>query len=254
MREKRAWLSIDTALWVLFLTGLAYSVALQYERGYVGYFGVPFSLVEVTVNSSTSSAATLVSILLLVYVVHLFTVYFVESSLKVVVPLFVSISIAATVLIATLTVLLNIKSGFRMVGLGAFCALLVMFEPVVARKTGATYRERLAASDAKFRSNARKNPLSRLPLRWEVALPLALLFAGANLVSLEVGRTEAQTQKSFLVTGTATPCFLVRAYGETVICAQYSGPRLLSKVQLLSKSDGMREWTLKQIGPFEPSP
>jgi hypothetical protein len=92
-----------------------------------------------------------------------------------------------------------------------------------------------------------------LPPGSEIVFSLLLLSVLALHTAQDAGRSEARRQLDFLVADAPAPCFIVRAYGDSMICAQNGGHRPLGKCRLLSRQEDL-EFTLKRIGPLEAVP
>jgi hypothetical protein len=253
MSEKRGWLHIDsTALFVLFVPPIAYAVAFMYESGYVAYFGIPSSLAEATLASIFRSLVILMLISMFVLSAYVVVVKIVESSLIIKVPLIVSIFVVATVLLVSTAAAFKLGWSYW-AGAGACCflALTHMVGPIFSYKKKGGYAEALAAADARIRSEL------RVPA-WPVGSEFVIPFFFFSLIALDLafaaGRSDARRQLEFLVVERTPSCFVVRSYGDTLICAEYNGTKTVGKFKLLSKQHDSLEFELKRIGPMEPAP
>jgi hypothetical protein len=253
LHEKHGWLHIDsTALFVLFVPPFAYAVAFNYESAYIAYFGIPDSLAEATLASLIRSVVTLTLTSMLVLAAYIVIVRFVESALKVKVPLIVSIFVMATVLLVSTAALFKLGWGtWAAAGGCCFIVLAHMIGPKFSYKKKGNYADALAAADARIRSELR---VPAWPVGSEFVAPFFVFSVLALQTAYAAGRSEARRQLEFLVVNTTPSCFFVRTYGDTLICAQYNGTKTVGKFKLLSKQHDSLEFELRRLGPMEPAP
>jgi hypothetical protein len=252
MNEKRAWIQMDSTMLALLLTALAYAAAFNFEFGYISYFGLPSALAEVTLRSLVLSVILLSTIPALAFILQVMLVHLLEVLLKIKVPLIVSMFVMAAIFFALLAALFDLKWFYWAVAGGLLLvAATHLVAPIFVSKKQSTYAEKLMAADA--RTKAAFMPPS-VPRSIGIAMLVIMIAAMTIRTAQDAGRSEARTQKQFLVANISPPCVIVRAYGEALICAQYEGNKLHGKFRLLSKVEPNTELELRRIGPFEPIP
>lgn len=247
--EKHEWLRLDSAVLALGITAFAYAVAFMYEVGYVGYFGVPFMLVEVSIRTLFRSVSWLLLIAITVVVLCLATMMVFRDS-KAKVPVLVWAPMVAAIFFAALGLRFDLSFYFALSGPCLFLPLVYLASPLISNmKKKGSYAEKLHATDEIVRSRIGNDPHRAEILLWAgfVLIPLISLR-----VAHDTGLSEAHEQTTFLVADATPPCVVIRAYGDFLICVEYAGARPLGKFRLLRKEDYDREFTLERIGSLGP--
>jgi hypothetical protein len=249
LSEVRPLVTVDGAIWVLFLTAVAYGVAFQYEEGYARQLGLPFSLMDVSLVSLYRSLMWVGLIAGLVFVLEsLVVMMLLESMLKIKASVFNRSFTAGAILYALLAALFHVRSAWVLSG--GFCLVLAAYliAPLRVKKRH-SYAEKIAMAEARVAAGVSPPHLSP---RFALVFVGLLITGTAFLVAAEAGRSEARDQKQFLVADTSPPCVIVNAHGDALICAEFSGNRLLGQFHLLSKEDRDLKLTLKKVGPLQP--
>jgi len=261
--EIRLW--VGSALSVAALSAVAYLLAFSYERGYAKHFGIPSSLIRLSLTTVLQAMIILLGFLLFMFLVvnGLSTIFLAHRSniiCRLILrewPFYLSI--------LGLTLMNGITGQMKPPLFLIICVLLVMLsdfiEPFVKKRQEETYIKKLEALERERLESVRKEP----PLPSLVTyisgtrgglfgLRLIILVYVLYVVSSFLGASEAINQKIFLVVEGQNDTVVLRIYEGRFICAPFE--RKTKEVQnsiLIIDSSGQNGLKLnwEEIGPLK---
>jgi len=260
--EIRLW--ARSGLSVAALSAVAYLLAFSYERGYARHFGVPSSLIRLSLTTVLQSMIILLGFLLLMFLVvnGLSTILLAHRSniiYRIILnkwPWFLLILGGTFIYGGTEK---KIPFLYPILGILLLGLLFELIQPFLMKRQEKTYLEKLKALERERLESERKEPPS---LSTYISgtrgglfgLRLVILVYVLYLISSSLGDSEAIKQKNFLVVEGQNDIAVLRIYEGRLICAPFE--RKTKEVQnslLIIDSSGQNGLKLnwEEIGPLK---
>lgn len=218
---------IDSAILVLLLTVGGYALAFAYQDGYLGYFGVPAYLAEVSPRELLLFAGATAGAAVAAYNLFIAAAAKLPAAVpRVVAPILLATAFAWVEMLLLLwlygaplavwVVTLLIVSVFTFVHFGV---------PIFFHRDTPGYFAKVAVSIEKIRADLGSGPprlLHRIPLKVTATVGIAY---GALILVNAVGAYEARTCSVFLVDQTGEPCVVLRSMSDGLLCAAFSAEK-----------------------------
>jgi hypothetical protein len=218
---------VDKAILLALATPLAYLIAFQYDRGYLGVFGIPETFVDVSLRDLLIAVGAFASAALMFYVVLDVCLIFLPKRS----PSRIQRRVIPLILFAMLVLLLLRASDARwtiwMIAL-ALIAVLVFFLvalPILGRDNTAQESSSESKKPAQRDPYAHKGVIPELLRRGvepSLVVGMIALIAG-YWISDVAGEGRAIMQTSFLVhqADDGTVCAVIRVRDEGLLCADF---------------------------------
>jgi hypothetical protein len=249
LSEDRPLITVDGAIWGLGLTAAAYRLAFQYESGYAIQLGLPFSLIDVSLDSLYGSLMWVGLMAGIVFVVETLVVGVLEGMLKIKASVLIRWFTAGALLYALLAALFHVRFAWYLSGGLIVVLTAALIGPIFTVKKRTSYTEKVAISDARLAASVFPPHVSQ---RLAFVIVALIIVATAFQVAWEAGRSEARDQQQFLVADASPPCVIINAHGDHLVCAEFADGRLLGQFRFLSKTDRDLKLKLKKVGPLQP--
>jgi len=262
--EIRLW--ARSGLAVAALSAVAYLLAFSYERGYASHFGIPPSLIRLSLTTVLQAMIILLGFLLLMFLVvnGLSTILLAHRSniiYRIILnkwPWFLLILGGTFIYGGTEK---KIPFLYPILGILLLGLLFELIQPFLMKRQEKTYLEKLKALERERLESERKEPPT-LSLSTYISgtrggllgLRLVILVYVLYLVSSSLGDSEAIKQKNFLVVEGQNDIAVLRIYEGRLICAPFE--RKTNEVQnslLIIDSSGQNGLKLnwEEIGPLK---
>jgi hypothetical protein len=234
---------IDSAVFIVLLTGAAYAGAFGYEAAYLRHFGVPLHMADVELKALLVCFLGMVSFLI---VLQAILQWWPRRW-----PVALNIAILNSALFVTLIVATGIVFSFRWIGWSVLTAITMLwvwsefYAPSRHFPDKLAYVDRLEATrKAQLKRESALDWISdQFGRRRSLAVIGAiLLFFGTSLA----GAFHAARERYFLVSG---DCIILRVRGDLALCAKLSDAKLNGEIEFVS-IEGMRA-RLTRLGPLE---
>jgi hypothetical protein len=263
--EIRLW--ARSGLSVAALSAIAYLLAFSYERGYASHFGIPPSLIRLSLTTVLQAMIILLGFLLLMFLVvnGLSTILLAHRSniiYRIILnewPWLLLILVGYFIYVGT-----EEKSLFRFTILSILALGVVLSEliqPFLMKRQEKTYLEKLKALERERLERERKEPPTPSLFTYIggtrgglFGLRLVILVSVLYFVSASLGVSEAINQKNFLVVERQNDIAVLKIYEGRLICAPFE--RKTKEVQnslLIIDSSGQNGLKLnwEEIGPLK---
>jgi hypothetical protein len=214
---------LDSAIIVVIMTAIAYVLAFQFDNGYLGYFGLPTILAEVSLRNLLFSLwTTMVFILLVINGMTLLLVSW-PYHWPAIVQRYVASYVGMTLMTVFILGLLGAPLLAWLISFGAIAFLAIVYLVLPLAHSASTYAGKLQALEDvnPFFMKGLPPALQRrgfpVPLLWITGCLLAFMYADIY------GTLVARTQSSFLVSasGGGTVCAVLRVRDQGLLCADF---------------------------------
>lgn len=246
--------TVPEALLVAALTGGAYWLTFRYEAAYLGAFGLPPHLVEVSLQTVlTVFLAVSGTIWILFWITN-----FVATSWPEHPAIQEKVFRVGLVLLFPLWHLFNY--GFRTEDWLVYAislTVIVIFEivwPFLVFRNKPTFRERIIADEiAEFRVRERGVAGRIFTSLGPTAYSLLVLLVLGSLLANTAGKAKASTQKEFFVFASDPNMAVIRMYGDTIVAIHFDRAKKAFKKQVVIQkisTEGIAFTLEENVGPL----